>query len=136
MIVLALGAVIAALLLALVLLLVSMRRLRGSAAARVAAAVADLNWRMETMVRELQGALERASEEGRRNRLLGELSGSLDLDDVLTRVLEAAVEVASADAAMLSIEEPGAPPLAATIGLSTREAERQTAVDTAAARLR
>jgi diguanylate cyclase (GGDEF)-like protein len=125
-IVLALGAVIAALLLALVLLLLSMRRLRDSAGERVAAAVADLNGRMETMVRELQGALERASEGDRRNRLLGELSGSLDLDDVLTRVLEGAVAIASADAAMLSIEESDAPPLAATLGLSTQEAERQT----------
>jgi diguanylate cyclase (GGDEF)-like protein len=122
----ALGAVVAALLVALVLMLSSMRRLRRAGDDRVASAVGDLNSRMESMVLELQGALERANEEGRRNRFLGDLSASLDLDDVLTRVLDAAVSTASADAAMLSIEEQGASPLIATIGLSAEEAERQT----------
>ena len=42
------------------------------------------------MVRELSHALERAQEEHRRTRVLGELGGSIDLDEVLTRTLEAA----------------------------------------------
>jgi diguanylate cyclase (GGDEF)-like protein len=125
--VVALGAATAALLLVLVLALVRMRRLRRAADERVAAAVGDLSARMESMVAELQGALERANEQARRNRALTELSGSLDLDDVLARVLEAAAGAAAADAAMVTLREPGGAPLAATLGLSADEAERQTA---------
>ena len=39
-------------------------------------------------------ALERAREESRRGRSLGELAGSIDLDEVLTRTLEAATQFA------------------------------------------
>ncbi len=67
--------------------------------------------RMESTVSELRNALE---------------SGSLDLDEVLTQVLQAAVSVASADAATLSLDSAGGTPLTATLGLSTEEAERQT----------
>jgi diguanylate cyclase (GGDEF)-like protein len=124
-VVVALGAAVAALLLVLVLVASSMRRLRHSTDTRVAAAVGDLNARMETMVLELQQALERASDEGKRNRFLGELTGSLDLDDVLTRTLEGALTITGADAAMLSIGEPNGTPLLATLGLSSDEAAAQ-----------
>jgi diguanylate cyclase (GGDEF)-like protein len=124
-IVIGLGAAIAALLLVLVLLLVGMRRLRREGDERVAAAVGDLSARMESMVAELHGSLERANEEGRRNRFLSELAGSLDLEDVLGRVLDAAVDAASADAAMLTFEERAGAPVATTLGLSADEAEWQ-----------
>jgi diguanylate cyclase (GGDEF)-like protein len=124
-VVVALGAAVAALLLLLVLLLSSMRKLRHTTDQRVASAVGDLNSRMETMVGELRQALERANDEGRRNRFLGNLSASLDLDDVLTRTLEAALAATGADAAMLSIDDPNGTPLVATLGLSADEAERQ-----------
>src|SRR5947208_14048621 len=45
--------------------------------------VSDLNARMEMMVGELSEALEHAQEEGRRNRMLGEHAGTIDLDGVL-----------------------------------------------------
>jgi diguanylate cyclase (GGDEF)-like protein len=124
-VVVALGAAVAVLFLLLVFVLSGMRRLRRTTDERVASAVGDLNARMEAMVGELQQALDRANDEGRRNRALGELTSSLDLDDVLTRVLEAAVALTGADAAMLSIDEPVGTPLIATLGLSTEEAERQ-----------
>ncbi len=124
-VVVALGAALAALLVVLVLLTAKLRRLRVRTGDRVAAAVGDLNSRMEAIVLELQQALERANDESRRNRVLGDLSGSLDLDDVLTRTLEAAVSIASADAALLSIDELGGTPLIATLGFSAEEAERQ-----------
>jgi diguanylate cyclase (GGDEF)-like protein len=124
-VVVALSAAVAALLLVLVLVVSSMRRLRQSTDRRVAGAVGDLNARMETMVLELQQALERASDEGKRNRFLGELTGSLDLDDVLTRTLEGALTITGADAAMLSIGEPNGTPLLATLGLSGDEAAAQ-----------
>src|SRR5512146_461918 len=129
MIVVALAAAAAAvlvLLVALGVLWTTVRRLRTSTDSRVADAVADLNQRMELMVEELQDALARAHEEGRRNRFLGELGGSIDLDEVTGRVLEAAGSLHGADAAMLSLDDSeGGAPTASTLGLSAEEAERQ-----------
>jgi diguanylate cyclase (GGDEF)-like protein len=125
LVVIGLCAAVAALVVVLVLLLSSMRRLRHTTDQRVSSAVGDLNARMESMVSELQGALARANDEGRRNQFLGELTSSLDLDEVLDRSLEAALTVSGADAALLSIGEPNGTPLIATLGLSTEEAEHQ-----------
>jgi diguanylate cyclase (GGDEF)-like protein len=114
---------------ALVVLLLSvlaMRwRARSSADERVAEVVASLNARMDELGRELAGALERAEEEGRRSRVFGELAGSIDLDEVLSRTLEAAGALESADAALVMLPDPvGGKPLVATVGLSAEEAER------------
>jgi diguanylate cyclase (GGDEF)-like protein len=92
---------------------------------RVAEVVASLNARMDELGRELAGALERAEEEGRRSRIFGELAGSIDLDEVLSRTLEAAGALGGADAALLMLPDPqGGKPLVATLGLSVEEAER------------
>jgi diguanylate cyclase (GGDEF)-like protein len=92
---------------------------------RVAEVVASLNQRMDELGRELAGALERAEEEGRRSRVFGELAGSIDLDEVLSRTLEAAGAQSGADAALLMLPDTqGGKPLVATLGLSVEEAER------------
>jgi diguanylate cyclase (GGDEF)-like protein len=92
---------------------------------RVAEVVLSLNSRMDELGRELQGALERAEEEGRRSRIFGELAGSIDLDEVLSRVLEAAGTLDGADAALMMLPDAqGGKPLVATLGLSVEEAER------------
>jgi diguanylate cyclase (GGDEF)-like protein len=92
---------------------------------RVAEVVASLNARMDELGRELAGALERAEEEGRRSRIFGELAGSIDLDEVLARTLEAAGALEDADAALIMLPDPqGGKPLVATLGLSVEEAER------------
>src|SRR5215212_3114662 len=93
----------------------------------VALAVRDLNARMDGLVRELTEALERSSETDRRNKHFGELAGSIDLDEVLTRVLEAAGATPGADAALVTIAGTGglSKPIVATLGLSADEAERQ-----------
>src|SRR3954462_10495648 len=65
---------------------------------RVAEGVQGLNQRMDELGRELAGALERGEEEGRRSRIFGELAGSIDLDEVLARALEAAAALDGADA--------------------------------------
>jgi diguanylate cyclase (GGDEF)-like protein len=124
-VVVALGAAIVALVLVVVLALAHARRLRRATDERVAAAVGDLSERMESMVSELQDALARAADEGRRSRALGELSGSIDLDEVLSRTLEGAVRAGQADAALLAIDEPGGQPVVATLGLSGDEAQLQ-----------
>src|SRR5512133_3872018 len=92
---------------------------------RVAEVVQSLNARMDELGRELQVALERAEEEGRRSRMFGELTGSIDLDEVLSRALEAAGALEHADAALVMLPDPnGGKPLVATLGLSVEEAER------------
>jgi diguanylate cyclase (GGDEF)-like protein len=92
---------------------------------RVADVVQSLNARMDELGRELQGALERAEEEGRRSRIFGELAGSIDLDEVLSRALEAAGAMDGADAALVMLPDAqGGKPLVATLGLSVEEAER------------
>jgi two-component system cell cycle response regulator len=74
---------------------------------------------------ELAGAREEAEEELRRNRVLGELGGSIDLDEVLERILEVAAASEAADAALVWLEDERGQPLVATLGLSQEEAERQ-----------
>src|SRR3954464_1647903 len=92
---------------------------------RVAEVVQSLNARMDELGLELQGALDRAEEEGRRSRIFGELSGSIDLDEVLARALEAAGALDGADAALVMLPDAqGGKPLVATGGLSVEEAER------------
>src|SRR6184192_3063523 len=113
--------------LALLLLGLLVLRLRreSSAEERVAEVVASLNSRMDELGAELATALERAEEEGRRSRIFGELAGSIDLDEVLTRTLEAAGALEEADAALIMLPDPaGGKPLVATLGLSVEEAER------------
>src|SRR3989442_16036904 len=79
---------------------------------RVAEVVASLNARMDELGRELAAALERAEEEGRRGRMFGELAGSIDLDEVLSRTLEAAGALEGADAALIMLPDPqGGKPL-------------------------
>ena len=114
-----------ALVVLLLALLVVRWRSDNSTDERVAEVVASLNARMDELGKELAGALERAEEEGRRSRIFGELAGSIDLDEVLSRTLEAAGALPGADAALLMLpDQQGGKPLVATLGLSVEEAER------------
>src|SRR2546429_1748344 len=93
---------------------------------RLTEVVRELESRMDNMVREVTGLLEQSQQEGKRTRMLGELAGSIDLDEVLTRVLEAAGAIEGVDAALISLTpQPGGQPIVATPGLSAEEAERQ-----------
>src|SRR6266511_1225130 len=114
-----------ALVVLLLALLVVRWRSDNSTDERVAEVVSSLNARMDELGRELAGALERAEEEGRRSRIFGELAGSIDLDEVLSRTLEAAGALETADAALVMLPDAqGGKPLVATLGLSVEEAER------------
>jgi diguanylate cyclase (GGDEF)-like protein len=114
-----------ALVVLLLALLVVRWRSDASTDERVAQVVESLNARMDELGRELQGALDRAEEEGRRSRIFGALAGSIDLDEVLSRALEAAGALEGADAALLMLPDAqGGKPLVATLGLSVEEAER------------
>jgi diguanylate cyclase (GGDEF)-like protein len=110
-----------------VLLLV--RRSGRAADDRIAGAIAEMEARMEAMVRELSDALEHAEEENRRGRMLGDLPGTIDLDQVLERAVGAAVELAEADAGLLRLDtSPDGRPAVAVVGLSPDEAERHWVV--------
>jgi diguanylate cyclase (GGDEF)-like protein len=86
---------------------------------RVSNVVSVLETRMDELGQELAGAVERAEEEGRRSRFLGEISGSIDLDEVLARTLEAATAaVPGADASVVRLENQDAGPTVAAHGLS------------------
>jgi diguanylate cyclase (GGDEF)-like protein len=126
-IVVSVGAAVAALVvLLLVLWLVRRTSKVGETDERLAELVADMNTRMESMVAELSQALEQAQEEGRRNRMLGELAGTIDLDEVLTRTLDAAGAMPGVDAALARLDDGGEAPVVATLGLTTEEAQRQS----------
>src|SRR5262249_22370373 len=121
----AVGAAAAVLLvLGLLVALVRSRR-RGHDDQQVLTLVSAMNARMETVVRELSEALERAQEEGRRNRFLGELGASIAVDEVLARTLEAGGAIPGVDAALVSIRGSSEKPLVATMGLTAEEAQRQ-----------
>ena len=92
---------------------------------RVAELVDNLNTRIAELAKDLAGAREKAEGELRRNRVLSDLGGSIDLDEVLTRTLEAATHATDSDAALVWIGNATGPPLVATLGLSQEEAERQ-----------
>jgi diguanylate cyclase (GGDEF)-like protein len=122
------AAALALILLALGLVLIGRRTTR-AADERISAAVADLNDRMESIVRELKQTVVEAEAETERARSFAELAGSLDLDDVLARTLESAAAAVGADAALVSLERgPGEKRLVTTLGLSAEEAERQGVV--------
>jgi diguanylate cyclase (GGDEF)-like protein len=108
-----------------VLLAALTRRAARRAETQVAEVVASLNERMDELAQELAGTVERAEDESRRNRLLGEIAGTIDLDEVLSRTLEAAAGLPGADAALLTVRGHDGKPIVATLGLSTEEAEQQ-----------
>ncbi len=119
------GAALATLVLVSLALLVRSRRSSRGGEQQLLELVSEMNARMEAMVRELADSLERAQEEGRRNRYLTELAGSIDLDEVLARTLEAAGALPGVDAALVSISTDDDKPIVSTLGLSTEEAHRQ-----------
>ena len=108
----------------LVLLATLVRRSGRRADERVTDVVRVLETRMDELGRELAGAVERAEEEGRRSRFLGEIAGSIDLDEVLARTLEAATDaVPEADASVVRLENHEGGPTVAAHGLSADGAE-------------
>jgi diguanylate cyclase (GGDEF)-like protein len=97
------------------------RRSRGRTDAKVLQVASELDERMASMVRDLSDALERAQVENRRTRALGEVGGSIDLDEVLARTLDAAGSLEGVDAAVISISVEGGEPLVAAAGLGGAE---------------
>jgi len=96
-------------------------RSRPAPANELARAVDDIRLTMDALAQDVSQALDRAERETRRNRLFGELSGSIDLEEVLDRVLDAAMELPGFDAAMIVVEGQGGAPAATTRGMTPDE---------------
>ncbi len=119
------GAVAGLVLVAILVTVLLVRRSSRRADGRVAELVEILNARIDELARELAGARESAEDELRRSRLLSDLGGSIDLDEVLGRTLRAATDSTGAHAGLVWLSSPNGPPMVATLGLSQEEAERQ-----------
>ena len=78
--------------------------------------------RMDDLGRDLSDALERAERESKRNRFLSELGTSIEFDELLDRVLDAALEVPGFDAAMVALDEGAGQTTTATRGMTPDEA--------------
>jgi diguanylate cyclase (GGDEF)-like protein len=87
-------------------------------------AVDEMRTKMDELAGELSGALERAEQESRRNRLFGELGGSIDLEELMDRVLDAAMEIPGFDAAMMVVERQDGAPAVVTRGMTADESAR------------
>ena len=99
------------------------RRSRRKGDERVNAVVQTLEKRMDELAQELAGAVERAEEEGRRSRFLGEIAGSIDMDEVLGRTLEAGSRLEGVDATLIRLEGDDGAPTVAAHGLAADGAE-------------
>ena len=76
----------------------------------------ELSARLDDLARELADGVERVREEGLRARILESLGGTLDLDEVLRRCVEAAGSLPGVAAAAVTVEIDGAA-WAASVGL-------------------
>src|SRR5436190_8381446 len=115
----ALGAGVVAL--ATLLVIVS-RRADRRADERVDEVVQTLEKRMDELAGELAAAVDRAGEERGRSGFLAEIAGSIDMDEVLARTLEAAGRLHGIDAALVRLEGEG-PSTVAARGLAADGAE-------------
>jgi diguanylate cyclase (GGDEF)-like protein len=87
----------------------------------LARAVDEMRLKMDALSSDLSEALDRAERESRRNRLFGELGGSIDLEELMDRVLDAAMKIPGFDAAMIVVEAQGGAPTIVTRGMTPQE---------------
>jgi diguanylate cyclase (GGDEF)-like protein len=107
-----------------VAVVVGRRQTRATPPDELVRAVDEMRSKMDELAGELSDALERAEQESRRNRLFGELGGSIDLEELMDRVLDAAMEVPGFDAAMMVVERQDGAPAVVTRGMTADESAR------------
>jgi diguanylate cyclase (GGDEF)-like protein len=107
---------------------VAMRRRAPSSSAppneELVRAVDEMRSKMDELAGGLSVALERAEQESRRNRLFGEIGNSIDLEELMDRVLDAAMEIDGIDAAMMVVERQDGAPAVVTRGMTAQESAR------------
>ena len=101
-----------------------LRRSRRASEDQVAAVADEVEARLGRRMNELMNRLAESEEETRRARLLGDLGTSLELEDVVDRLLRAACEVSGATAAVVSVSQPPeGPALVRSLGVELSDAE-------------
>jgi len=127
-VILAAAVVVAALVVTAVLTASFLARRRASSSPEqsqeLVRAVGEMRMKMDELAEDLSVALDRAERESRRNRLFGELGGSIDLGELMDRVLDAAMEIPRFDSAMMVVERQEGPPAVATRGMTAQETAR------------
>jgi len=107
---------------------IAMRRRAPSSSAppneELVRAVDEMRSKMDELAGGLSVALERAEQESRRNRLFGEIGNSIDLEELMDRVLDAAMEIDGIDAAMMVVERQDGAPAVVTRGMTAQESAR------------
>jgi len=121
----ALGAAAIALVVAIVLMVLVLRSRRDRRDPDTERMLQESDARFEQMLEDLSRELARAREESQRSQRLASLGGSIDLESVARQVVEAALDLAPAEAAMVVVSQPGEEPVVATAGMTPEEAERQ-----------
>lgn len=121
----AVGAVAIALVVAIVLMVLVVRSGRNRHDPEVERTLEESDARFEQMLEGLSRELLRAREESQRSQRFASLGGSIDLDSVTRHLVDAALDLAPAEAAMVVVSQPGNEPVVATAGMTPEEAERQ-----------
>jgi len=96
-----------------------------TARAQVTDVVSELTTRVDELAADLLRALERAEREGERSRFLGELSATIDIDDLLSRIVQASTALADVDAAVVILERDEQERIVVAEGMPIDEARRQ-----------
>src|SRR5262245_34122258 len=100
------------------------RSTRGPENEELVRAVDEMRTKMDELAGGLSEALERAEQESRRNRLFGELGNSIDLEELMDRVLDVAMEIEGIDAAMMVVQRQDGAPAIVTRGMTAQESAR------------
>jgi diguanylate cyclase (GGDEF)-like protein len=106
---------------------ISARRRVNQANLRSVRAADELAERTQSTLANLEGALSEAQLEALRMRALGDLSTSLELDEIIARVLDAATGLSGVDAALATVPLADEAPLVRSVGLTEDEHEGQAA---------
>jgi diguanylate cyclase (GGDEF)-like protein len=121
----ALGACLVAVIVGVVAWLVTRRSAARSAEAHVTSVVFELTSRVDELAGDLQKALDRAENEGRRGRFLGELNASIDLDEVLDRISKTTSALEGVDAVVVALDDPAGGRIVAANGMTLEQAQEQ-----------
>jgi diguanylate cyclase (GGDEF)-like protein len=97
-------------------------RMRRHADARLTGALEQLGTRMDVLSGDLTAAMLRVEEIGRRQRALGDLGSSIDLEDVLARAAEAAALLPGAEASVVHASSHDGSMLVSAVGVPEESA--------------
>jgi diguanylate cyclase (GGDEF)-like protein len=101
------------------------RRTRAASDTRVSYALREMGERMDDLARDLTASIERLREDNRRARAVDALGQTLDLDEVLARVTDAAAALPGAAASVVRVRPEDGEPLVASSGVDSAAAAAQ-----------